>query len=207
MIENWLAFAGASTAMVLLPGPTVLLVLSYALSAGRKIALATVWGGILGDIIAMSVSLAGLGAVLLASAMMFQVLKWMGAVYLIYLGISMIRSSGRMALDVPDMEAAVDEKTAFVHAAAVTALNPKSILFFIAFVPQFILPDVPLLTQFTVFTLTFVFLGAVTILAYALLAARLRETLSASTLPWLARIGGGVLVGMGLLTASHRRAA
>nr|WP_321360074.1 LysE family translocator [uncultured Hyphomonas sp.] len=207
MFENWLAFAGASAALVVIPGPTVLLVLSYALSAGQRIALATVLGVVLGDIIAMSVSLAGLGAVLLASAVVFQVLKWIGAAYLVYLGIGMIRSSGAMRLDLPEVERAINAKRAFAHAAAVTALNPKSILFFIAFVPQFISPDVALATQFAAFTLTFVFLGAATVLIYALLAVRLREKLSAGTLPWLGRIGGGVLVGMGVLTATYRRAA
>jgi len=74
--ETWLAFVAASTALLMIPGPTVLLVLSYAISQGRRVALATVAGVALGDLIAMSASLAGLGALVLASATLFTVLKW-----------------------------------------------------------------------------------------------------------------------------------
>jgi len=86
-LDIWLTFVAASTVLLLIPGPTVLLVLSYALSKGRSVALASAGGVALGDLIAMSASLAGLGALVLASATLFQVLKWVGAAYLIWLGI------------------------------------------------------------------------------------------------------------------------
>ena len=82
--QIWLAFVAASTALLLIPGPTVLLVLSYAMSQGKRVALATVGGVALGDFIAMSASLAGLGALVLASGTLFTVLKWAGAIYLVY---------------------------------------------------------------------------------------------------------------------------
>ena len=200
----WLAFAAASTALLLIPGPTVLLVLSYALSKGRSVAVASAAGVALGDFVAMTASLLGLGALVLASATAFTMLKWVGAVYLIWLGIKLIRSAPTEGLTPPRD---VTANGVFSHAAAVTALNPKSIAFFIAFVPQFIQPQAPLLPQFAILITTFVTLAALNALAYALLADRLRRIIGKpSVLAWITRAGGATLIGMGLLTATLRRA-
>lgn len=202
--DLWLAFAAASTALLLIPGPTVLLVLSYALSKGRSVAVASAAGVALGDFVAMTASLLGLGALVLASATAFTMLKWVGAVYLIWLGIKLIRSAPTEELTPPRD---VTANGVFGHAAAVTALNPKSIAFFIAFVPQFILPQAPLLPQFAILITTFVTLAALNALAYALLADRLRRIIGKpSVLAWITRAGGATLIGMGLLTATLRRA-
>lgn len=205
--EIWLAFAAASTALLLIPGPTVLLVLSYALTQGRRVALATVVGVALGDLIAMTASLAGLGALVLASATLFTVLKWVGAAYLVWLGIKMLRSADKTTDTLsapPDLPA----RGVFGHAAAVTALNPKSIGFFIAFVPQFVDPGAAMLPQFSVMIATFVGLAALNALAYALLADKLRQQIARpSVIAWLTRAGGATLVGMGVLTATLRRAS
>lgn len=202
--DLWLAFAAASTALLLIPGPTVLLVLSYALSKGRSVAVASAAGVALGDFVAMTASLLGLGALVLASATAFTMLKWVGAVYLIWLGIKLIRSAPTEGLTPPRD---VTANGVFGHAAAVTALNPKSIAFFIAFVPQFIQPHAPLLPQFAILITTFVTLAALNALAYALLADRLRRIIGKpSVLAWITRAGGATLIGMGLLTATLRRA-
>ena len=92
-LDLWLTFVAASTALLLIPGPTVLLVLSYALTKGRPVAVASAAGVAFGDLLAMTASLVGLGALVLASATLFAALKWAGAVYLIYLGIKMLRSA------------------------------------------------------------------------------------------------------------------
>ena len=206
--EIWLAFVAASVALLLIPGPTVLLVLSYAISQGRRVALATVAGVALGDLIAMTASLAGLGALVLASATLFTGLKWVGAVYLIYLGIKLFRSAKGASLGAVAKVGEAKASAVFAHSAAVTALNPKSIVFFIAFVPQFIRADSPLLPQFTVLVVTFVTLAALNALAYALLADKMREKIvRPSVLALLSRLGGGALVAMGLATAAFRRAA
>ena len=89
-IENWLAFSAASIVLVLIPGPTVMLVLSYAISHGRKVAFATASGVALGDFIAITASLAGLGALVLTSATLFTILKWIGAAYLVFLGVRLL---------------------------------------------------------------------------------------------------------------------
>lgn len=203
----WLAFAAASTALLLIPGPTILLVLSYALSKGKQVAVASALGVALGDLIAMSASLAGLGALVLASATLFSVLKWVGAAYLLYLGVKLWRSaSGASGLTQLRNTEDVKASGVFGHAALVTALNPKSIAFFIAFVPQFIRPTESLAPQFAILIATFVGLAALNALAYALLADRLRNWIARpSAIAAMTRTGGLALIGMGLTTAFLRR--
>jgi threonine/homoserine/homoserine lactone efflux protein len=207
-LHVWLAFASASIALLVIPGPTVLLILSYAVSQGRRVALATVAGVALGDLTAMTASLAGLGALVAASATLFGVLKWIGAAYLVYLGIRLFRSAPSTSLpvasDVPEASAA----KVFTHTAAVTALNPKSIVFFIAFVPQFLTPADPIVPQAAILVATFVGLAALSALSYALLADTLRQRIARpSVLPALTRMGGCTLVAMGAATAILRRAS
>lgn len=202
---TWLAFVSATIVLLIIPGPTVLLVLSYAIGQGRRVAVSTALGVGLGDLIAMSASLLGLGALVLASAALFTVLKWVGAAYLVYLGVKLWRGAGAAALPV---QTASSQSGVFWHACLVTALNPKSIAFFVAFVPQFIDPAAPLAPQFALMIATFVGLATLNTLVYALLAARMREVIGRpAVLVWLSRLGGGVLVAMGLATAVLRRGA
>lgn len=205
-LDLWLTFVAASTALLLIPGPTVLLVLSYALSKGRTVAVASATGVALGDLVAMSASLAGLGALVLASATLFTALKWVGAAYLVWLGIKLIRSAPHAGLTEVTARRDVTARSVFWHNAAVTALNPKSIAFFIAFVPQFLALDRALMPQFVILIATFVGLAALNALAYALLADKLRQVIGRpNVIAWLTRAGGAALIGMGVLTATLRR--
>lgn len=204
--EIWLAFVAASTVLLIIPGPTILLVMSYAISQGRNVALATVAGVALGDLIAMTASLAGLGAIVLASATVFTALKWVGAIYLVYLGVKLFHSASSASLgDIKNMDQTTPASV-FSHATAVTALNPKSIVFFIAFVPQFVANENPLLPQFSIMIATFVGLAALNALAYALLADQLRYKIAnPSVLALFSRLGGGALIAMGVATATFKR--
>jgi threonine/homoserine/homoserine lactone efflux protein len=206
--DLWLAFVAASAVLLVIPGPTIVLVMSYAVSQGRQVALAVAAGVALGDLIAMSASLAGLGALVLASATLFTVLKWAGAAYLAWMGVRLFRAAshierGIATIDQPPLPA----RSVFLHAATVTALNPKSIAFFIAFVPQFLRTDAPLLPQFAVLVATFVTMAALNAFGYALLADRLGSRLRGPrALVWMNRTGGAALVGMGAVTALLKRA-
>ena len=206
-IEIWIAFVAASTALLLVPGPTVLLVMSYALSQGRQVALATAAGVALGDFVAMVASLAGLGALVLASATFFVALKWIGAVYLVYLGIQLVRGASTAHMD--DIGQAIKKPVSgvFTHAAAVTALNPKSIVFFIAFVPSIYHPGKSLASAVCDFGGQHLsVLAAINALAYALMADKLRRKITKqSVLVWLSRLGGSALIAMGIATAAIRR--
>ncbi|MBA86226.1 LysE family translocator [Thalassobius sp. S69A] len=207
-LNVWLSFVAASVALLIIPGPTVLLVLSYAISQGRRVALATVAGVALGDLVAMTASLLGLGAIIMTSALAFSVLKWVGAAYLIWLGLKMLRSAKHARLeDMPD-PAPGNGRRVMGHAALVTALNPKGIGFFIAFVPQFVNPNAQLAPQFAVIIATFIGLSILVALVYTLLADRLRARIRRpSVQQWLTRTGGMTLIGMGLFTATLRRAS
>ena len=207
-LELWLAFVVASTALLLIPGPTVLLVLSYALSKGRNVAVASATGVAAGDLAAMTASLLGLGALVLASATLFSVLKWVGAAYLVWLGIKLLRSAPSSGLQAVETGRDISARSVFGHAAAVTALNPKSVAFFIAFVPQFLRPAEPLGPQFAILIATFVGLAWLNALAYALLADRLRRMIGrAGVITAITRFGGLSLIGMGIATAVLRRPA
>jgi len=207
-LVTWLTFVAASTALLLIPGPTVLLVLAYALGQGRRIAVPTAVGVATGDLVAMSASMVGLGALVLASATLFTALKLVGAAYLVWMGVRMILSADGNALEVRAAKGAVGPVAAGWNAAVVTALNPKSIAFFIAFVPQFLRHDASFAGQAAVLIATFVGLALINALAYAFLADRLRGTIQrSSVIRWLTRAGGAALVTMGVATATLRRAA
>lgn len=206
-LELWLAFAAASTTLLVVPGPTVMLVVSYALGKGRSSALATVPGVVLGDITAMTISLAGAGAILATSATLFTVLKLAGAAYLVWLGIQLWRAGGSLDA-LTELRPQADRKRMFWNAYVVTALNPKGIVFFVAFVPQFVDPAAPLLAQLAILEATFVTLAGVIVATWAALAGQMRARFARpATLRLAQRIGGSFLIGAGLLTALTRRTA
>ena len=205
-LELFLPFLFATIILLATPGPTILLVVSYALAQGRGVALAVVAGVILGDLLAMSATLFGLGVILTTSATLFTAMKWAGAAYLAWMGWRMIRSASAATADLAQV-AGKSHSMAFRDSALVTLLNPKSIGFFVAFVPQFIDPAAPVAPQFGVMIATFVGLGGVNALAYALLAARLRDKVARpERMAWMQRGGGAVLIGLAAFTAALRRA-
>ncbi len=201
-LTHWLAFFAASNILLAVPGPTVLVVVSYALGHGRRPAAAVVAGVTLGDFTAMTCSMLGLGAILAASAFMFTALRWMGGLYLIYLGIKLWRAP----VVAPDAAApALSLRRIFAHAYAVTALNPKSIIFFIAFVPQFIDTARPFAPQVVILEATFVTLAAINAALYGWLASKAREKLkNARVQRAVNRTGGTALMGAGVLALGWR---
>ncbi|MGI2032300.1 LysE family translocator [Rhizobium panacihumi] len=209
-LEHWLAFVAASAVLLAIPGPTILLVISYSLSHGRKVASATVAGVALGDFTAMTASMLGLGALLATSALLFTVLKWVGAAYLIYLGIKLWRApvAGQVAEESEADAPAVRPLRVFLHTYAVTALNPKSIVFFVAFLPQFLDLTKPLFFQMTVFEVTFLILATINAALYGLLASMARDTIRKPRVQTIVnRTGGSLMIGAGLLSLGFKRAA
>jgi len=199
--EAWVAFAAASSVLLVIPGPTVLLVVSYALGQGWRTALPMAAGVALGDFTAMTLSMLGLGALLATSATLFTVLKWIGAAYLVYLGIKLWRAGG--TLDAAPRTDAVSAAKMLGHAWLVTALNPKSITFFVAFLPAFLDPKADFLTQMLVFETTFLVLAFANAFGYALVASRARRLASdPRALGVVNKVGGGLLVGAGVATVS-----
>jgi threonine/homoserine/homoserine lactone efflux protein len=203
--ESWLAFTLASAALLALPGPTVLLVVSYALGQGRRAALPVVAGVALGDLVSMTASLLGLGVLLAASAELFTVLRLAGAAYLVFLGVKLWRAP--VGTDDPAPAPALRPRRMLAHAFAVTALNPKSLIFFVAFLPQFLDAHRPLAPQLVLCEATFVVLATLNALAYALAASAARRAIRRPRVQRAVnRTGGGLLVGAGVLAATWHRA-
>jgi threonine/homoserine/homoserine lactone efflux protein len=204
-LETWLAFAGASAVLVLIPGPTVLLVVSYALGHGWRAALPTAIGVALGDVTAMTLSMLGLGVLLATSATLFTVLKWVGACYLVWLGIRLWRSGS--GLHAEPHSGAASAATMLGHAWLVTALNPKGITFFVAFLPQFIDLNNNVVTQMIIFGTTFVVLCFCNALGYAIIASRARALpANQRAVAAFNKVGGALLIGAGVATVSARAA-
>jgi threonine/homoserine/homoserine lactone efflux protein len=204
-LEIWIAYIFATMFILIIPGPTIILVISQAVTHGRKSVVPLVAGVVLGDFTAMTLSLLGLGAIMTASAALFTLFKWIGAIYLLYLGINLWRANPDSS---PIRHGKEDDspRSLFKSSFIVTALNPKSIAFFVAFLPQFISPHSPAFSQILILGGTFLLLAFVNAALYALFAGHLRETIKRTVVrKWFNRCGGTALIGAGIFTAGMQR--
>ncbi len=197
-LELWLAYVFTSAVVLAIPGPTILLVLSYSISRGRQATLPLVAGVALGDALAVTLSLIGLGSLLAASAFWFTVIKLIGGLYLIYLGVQLFRGASQ-----PPTESTLRQTetrfTLFLNAFLVTALNPKSILFFVALLPQFISVEHQTTTQLWLLGVTFVVMATIGATLYASFASRVRRGLQSPKIQkFYAYFAGSLLCGAGV---------
>ena len=200
-LETWLAYTLVTTTFLLIPGPTIILVISYSLLRGRQAVIALVLGVGLGDLTAMSLSFLGVGVLLQTVATAFYFIKWLGAAYLIWLGIKMWFSVSELT-DLDKKNRSHSWREIFSSAFITTALNPKSIVFFLAFIPQFIEPELPFTTQVVILGATFFVLAIISVLGYAALAIYAGQQLHLPLIQrWTHLIGGGLLIGAGGMTA------
>ena len=200
-IEIFIGFVLASSLILIIPGPTILLVVSQAIVHGRRSALPLVAGVVAGDFTAMTLSLIGVGSLLAASAGLFLLLKWVGALYLIYLGIRLWKE-GAPGLRLAPQASTDSARTLFNASYIVTALNPKSIAFFIAFFPQFIDQSGASLFQLGVLGATFLVLAAINSAFYAIFAGQFGDFLQKERIRKLfCRGGAAALIGAGIITA------
>ena len=195
-------FAVAAVTLLLIPGPAVLYIVGRSVGQGRAAGLASVCGIHVGSLLHVAAAALGLSALLVSSALAYDTVRYLGAAYLVWLGVQRLLARDEDA----GPAGAARERLGRILAqgVVVNVLNPKTALFFFAFLPQFVDPaagSVPL--QVAVLGATFVGLGLVTDSAYALLAAtgagllrRRRRVARASRL-----VSGGVLVGLGVTTA------
>jgi len=204
-IEIWLAFVAASAVLLMIPGPTTLTVISYSISHGYKAKIPLILAVALGDSTALALSLLGLGALLAESAFWFQAVKWAGGLYLIYLGIKLLMA-GVSPTEISENKGGVSSWKLFANTYLVTALNPKGIIFFVAFLPQFINTGANVSTQLWVLAVTFVMLASLNATLYALFAGKAQQALSSPKTQRLFNICGGSLLsaaGIWALTAEH----
>ena len=199
---RWLAFATASLLIAVLPGPGVANIVGHALNSGRRTAFAAIAGAVAGNVMAFLVSLAGVGTLVRAYPGAFRSIAWGGAAWLVVLGlVGLARSREAVAVS-HAAPGAILRGAAFATSIAVSGLNPKSIVFFVAFVPQFIAGDKGYALQAGVLIAKFASVVAMSDAAYALLALRVAGLLRSRSLGvWVRRAGGTVLVVTGLVVA------
>jgi threonine/homoserine/homoserine lactone efflux protein len=195
----WLgAFVAASVVLAVTPGPGVIYIVARSLSQGRRSGLASVAGVAVGNFgNALGASL-GLAALFVVSSVAFTVVKWAGAAYLVWLGIQALRTHGELQAEAPAPQA---PGRVFRDGVLVSLLNPKTTLFFAAFLPQFVSPAGSLVAQTVLLGALFVAIAALSDTAYALLAGAVALRLAGRVPRWGRWLTGGAYIGLGLLTA------
>lgn len=194
-IELWAAFALASCVLLIIPGPTILTVISYSIAHGNRARIPLITAVALGDSTALVLSIAGLGAVLATSAWLFTAIKWAGGLYLIYLGIKLLLAK-TSPLTIEEANSIGSQWKLFGNTWLVTALNPKGIIFFVAFLPQFIDASVAAVPQLWILSATFVALATLNATLYTVFGARARRMLSSPKAQRRFNIGGGSLLAL-----------
>ena len=207
ILETWITYVIAAAVVLVIPGPTIILVTSQAIAHGRRAVLPLAAGVTVGDFTAMTFSLLGLGAILAASAALFSLLKWVGAVYLVFLGIKLLRSNLAVT-ETNSINTEFSSNSLFKSAFVVTALNPKGIAFFVVFLPQFINPAVEPNHQLLILGATFLVMASINATLYGFFAGHLRDTMRNSRVRrWFNRCGGSALIGAGIFTAAMQRSS
>jgi threonine/homoserine/homoserine lactone efflux protein len=195
-------FVAAALSLLLLPGPAVLYIVTRSIHQGRRAGIVSVLGIQLGTLFHVAAAALGLSAILMSSALAFSIVKYLGAAYLIFLGIRTLMTRPETAEN-PQVEAA-SLKRVFSQGVIVNVLNPKTALFFVAFLPQFADPARgSLALQLLLLGAIFVGLGMLTDGSYALLAGSFGQWLKRSrTFARMQRyVAGTVYIGLGVTTA------
>lgn len=208
-LSTILAFSAATIALLFIPGPAVVYILNRSVSDGRDVGLSAVLGLEVGDAIQATFAALGLSAVLAASASLFNIVKWAGVVYLLYVGIrTLLTQPSTLGVD----HIHVSRAQAFRQGIVVNALNPKTALFFLSIFPQFVDPDAPhAQTQSLVLGAIFVLLATLFNATLSLTASALRDLLLKGRGLYIMRryISAAMFIGLGLLaaTAGHASAS
>ncbi|MEM9624968.1 MAG: LysE family translocator [Pseudomonadota bacterium] len=203
-IEIWVGYATAYAILSAIPGPSVFMVIGQALSKGLGAAFSCVVGDLLGGIVIMTVAYAGLGTVLTVSSGAYVVIKWAGVAYMAWLGLSQLLAARRM-VDGDLHRSAKALNTGSFWAGFLTGiLNPKAVLFYVAFLAQFINPAYPMTPQFLILMATSTLIVLIVLGAYALLAARARRLFrSLRARKRMGYAGGSSLLGGSAFMASN----
>lgn len=195
-LDTWLIYLAASVGLSLSPGPNGLLALTHGALHGHRRTLYTIGGGAAGFVLVIALSMFGIGALILSSLVWLTILKWIGGAYLVWLGVQVWRSPP-VATQLEGVARRRSGFSLFRQGALSATTNPKGLLFFVAFLPQFIDPHRSLGLQFAAMAGTFVATEVATEFTLAVAAHRIR--------PWLARVGrrfnracGAIFVAVGL---------
>jgi homoserine/homoserine lactone efflux protein len=204
--EAWILFAVTETALCLSPGPAVLLVLSQGLARGTRSSVWSNLGILAGNTMYFALSATSLGALLLASYEIFSAVRWAGAAYLIWLGVTTFFGKSSVLSVAPAGGEPSRRGRTFVNGFVLQAANPKALLFFTALLPQFIDPVGSVVSQIAILAVTSVVIEFFVLLAYGALAGRMARLAARPRFSALAnRVGGSMLVTAGVGMAALRR--
>ena len=197
-LELYVAYTLACIVIILVPGPTVTLIIASSMRHGTRAGLLNVAGTQAGIAVMIAIVGIGLNSMIEAMGHWFEWVRLLGAAYLIYIGWQMIRSSGKLAEgDVP----VAPRGGFFLQGFLVAVSNPKTLLFFGAFIPQFIDHTLDYAPQIVIMGITALVFAALSDSTYAMVAGRAGRALSARRVKLLSRISGGFLIGGGLWLA------
>ncbi|WP_153771978.1 LysE family translocator [Labrenzia sp. CE80] len=203
--HTWLAFITASVILTLIPGPSVLLVVGQAVAKGQKAAMICILGDVIGGFVLIGLSFMGVGALLAASATLFQVVKWAGVLYLAYLGYRQILDAKNDTNFISDAPQGSSTWSSFWAGLITAVLNPKAIVFYMAFLSQFIDPERSMSLQLTIMALTSAVAVIIPLAGYALLAGRVRLAFrSRAAQKRIGYTGGASLIGGSVFMAATR---
>ncbi|RWM06358.1 LysE family translocator [Mesorhizobium sp.] len=191
---------------VFIPGPATLLTVARATSSGTRVGIATGTGVAAGDVVHTVMAIFGISAIIATSAMLFSIIKYVGAVYLVYLGIRAILE--KAPVDLAGSALAVPAGKAFRQAVLTEVLNPKTALFFLAFLPQFVRPENgSVMLQLAILGAVFVLLGLFSTVIFAVSAGGLGSFLrrNPAVLRWQGKVVGGIYCALGVRLALQQR--
>lgn len=195
----------AVSAVTVIPGPTMLLALNNGAHGGPRIAACGIAGAALSDLILIAAVGCGLGALLVASEQLFTIVKWVGAVYLLYLAWMLWRAPVSPIQADAGAAAPARGRAAFVRSLLVALSNPKGLLFFSAFLPQFIRPEGPIALQYATLAVVTAVIDIALMSLYALGGHHAMRILSGRAMRWLNRGCAGMLAGLGIALSLYRR--
>jgi threonine/homoserine/homoserine lactone efflux protein len=202
MTTHLYLFLMAAVLLAVIPGPGLLYVAARTLAGGRQEGLLSIAGTAAGGLVHVAAGALGVSALLIASAQAFSILKLVGAIYLVWLGVKTIRAAGDQLREPP-----ATRGSAFRDGVAVEAFNPKTAVFFLAFIPQFIDPSHSVMLQFALLGSVSVALNSLADIVVAFAASRARDTyrLRPRLMRWFGRISGSVMCGLGASLLLTRR--
>ena len=186
-LSTWISYTIACILLISPPGPTVTYLITTSMTHGKKTAYEIVWGSFWGGLVCLILSFIGIGAILKTSGTLYAILRLLGIAYLIYLGI-------KSFLDANKVKDKTEKGEAFKNGFLLIFLNPKNIIFFASFLPQFINHNSPFLLQTTILSLTYLIVGLINDYLYSFFASNIGNVLGKHSEKWIAYIGGVAMI-------------
>ncbi len=200
--EIWLTFVITATIIIVVPGPTNIYIVGQTLNHGKKVSIPLSAGVLTIDALCISLSLLGVSALLALCSAVFTIIKYCGAAYLIYLGMKMLLENSTIKPQKSQYDS-YSSKEIFRDVFLVTSLNPKGIIFYSAFMPQFVNPHHNITVQFITLSITFLLIALLNVVGYTLLADKIRDYFKSKTFINTFNVTGGLgLIGAGLYSAT-----